>query len=42
MNYLVTHNIPLALALFNILLILNTFMYTFYLIAFLCKPVFQK
>ncbi|QIL38200.1 hypothetical protein G7074_02260 [Pedobacter sp. HDW13] len=36
-NYLSRTNIPLAMALFNILLILNISMYSIYLIAFLCK-----
>jgi hypothetical protein len=36
-NYLIHTNIPLAMALFNILLILNILMYSIYLIAFLCK-----
>lgn len=42
MNSLIINNIPMAIALFNILLILNTFMYSLYLIAYLCKPHFQK
>ncbi|SCW80228.1 hypothetical protein SAMN03159284_04346 [Mucilaginibacter sp. NFR10] len=36
-NYLSRNNLPLAVALFNILLILNILMYICYLIAFLCK-----
>lgn len=42
MNYLIKINITMAVALFNILLILNTFMYSLYLIAFLCNPHSQK
>lgn len=42
MNYLIKNNIAMAIALFNILLILNTFMYSLYLIAFLCNPHSQK
>lgn len=42
-NRLSQTNIPLAMALFNILLILNILMYSFYLIAFLCKnPALKK
>lgn len=36
-NHLSRTNIPLAMALFNILLVLNILMYSIYLIAFLCK-----
>ncbi|WP_431294140.1 hypothetical protein [Pedobacter sp. P26] len=43
MNYLSRTNLPLAIALFNILLVLNILMYSFYLIAFLChKPIPKK
>lgn len=38
MNYLIKVNIGMAIALFYILLILNTLMYSLYLIAFLCSP----
>ena len=42
-NHLSRTNIPLAMALFNILLMLNILMYSFYLIAFLCKnPALKK
>lgn len=42
-NYLSRNNLPLAIALFNILLLLNILMYSFYLIAFLClKPIPKK
>lgn len=41
-NYLSRTNLKLAIALFNILLILNIFMYSFYLIAFLCNKPSQK
>jgi hypothetical protein len=42
MDYLVKNNIAMAVALFYILLILNTFMYSLYLIAFLCNLHSQK
>jgi hypothetical protein len=41
-NYLSRTNLPMAIALFNILLVLNILMYSFYLIAFLCNNPFQK
>lgn len=41
-NYLSRTNLPLAIALFNILLSLNVLMYSFYLIAFLCRHPFHK
>ena len=42
-NYLSHTNLPLAIALFNILLVLNIVMYICYLIAFLCKtPSLRK
>lgn len=42
-NYLSRTNLGLAMALFNIHLVLNILMYSFYLIAFLCKnPAQQK
>jgi hypothetical protein len=41
-NYLVKENSPLLLSFLYINDILNLIMYTFYLIAFLCKPQFQK
>jgi hypothetical protein len=36
--YLVRQNLGLAISLFNINVALDTLMYTFYLISFLCKP----
>lgn len=41
-NYLSRTNLPMAIALFNILLVLNILMYSFYLIAFLCNNPSQK
>ncbi|SHM76948.1 hypothetical protein SAMN05216524_103345 [Mucilaginibacter sp. OK098] len=41
-NYLSRTNLPLAIVLFNILLALNIFMYSFYLMAFLCKQPYLK
>jgi hypothetical protein len=41
-NYLSRTNLPLAIALFNIILILNIFMHSLYLIAFLCKKPSPK
>ena len=41
-NYLSRTNLPLAIALFNILLVLNILMYSFYLIAFLCHNPIRK
>lgn len=42
MNYLIARNQGLASSLLTINDILNVLMYSFYLIAFLCKPHFQK
>ncbi len=41
-NYLSRSNLPLAIALFNILLVLNIFMHSMYLVTFLCKQPSQK
>lgn len=41
-NFLSRTNLPMAIALFNILLVLNILMYSFYLIAFLCNNPSQK
>jgi len=41
-NYLSRTNLPLAIALFNILLVLNILMYSFYLISFLCHNPIRK
>jgi hypothetical protein len=42
-NYLSKVNLPMAVSLFNILLVLNVLMYLFYLIAFLCnKPSLKQ
>lgn len=42
-NYLSRTNIQLSITLFNILLVLNILMYSFYVIAFLCKnPLLRK
>jgi hypothetical protein len=40
LEYLSKHNLPLAISLLYINHALNTLMYTFYLISFLCKPRF--
>lgn len=42
LNYLIKENIAMAIALFNILLILNTLGYSLYLIAYLCNPPIQR
>jgi len=41
-NYLIRNNLSLAVTLFNILLFLNTLLYSLYLTAFLCKTPYQK
>jgi len=41
-NHLSNNNMTLAVALFNILLVLNFFLQTSYLIAFLCRTPYQK
>lgn len=41
-NYLSRTNLAMAIALFNILLVLNIIMYLFYLIAFLCNNPYHK
>lgn len=41
-NYLNSVNLSLAIALFNIVLLLNIAMHTFYLIAFLCPTQYRK
>jgi hypothetical protein len=41
-NYLSRNNLPLAIGLFNILLVLNIFMHSMYLAAFLCKQTSRK
>jgi hypothetical protein len=42
LNTLNKTNLSLALTLFKIILILNSLMYSFYAIAFLCQPKFPK
>jgi hypothetical protein len=42
LNYLIRTNIPLAIALFYIFLVLNCIMYSLYLIAFLCRPPIHR